>query len=348
MVKRKIETEIETIDKIKLNFIEEIKQKVYQAQYDTMRSVNVHLIGLYWDIGKAIAEKQHESWGKAVVPILSKELQKAFPGVKGFSVSNLWQMAQFYTEYHSDENLRSLTGEISWSKHLAILNRCDNNLERRYYIQSTKKYRWTKATLFHQIENKSFEKFLINQTNFDRTLPDDIKEEAALAVKDEYDFSIFPLGEEHSESQLEAALVKNIRAFLLEMDFQFAFIGNQFMIEIDDKEFFVDLLLYHRQLQCLVAVELKVGEFVPEYKGKMEFYLSILNDKVKLPNENDAIGIIICKEKNRTIVEYSLKTGNMPIGVSTYSTTPKLPDNYSKYLPDGETITKKLDECFKR
>ena len=130
------------------------------------------------------------------------------------------------------------------------------------------------------------------------------------------------------------------------MNFQFAFVGNQFRVQVDDEEYFIDLLLYHRHLQCLVAIELKVGKFIPEYKGKMEFYLSILNDKVKLPNENDAIGIIICKEKNRTIVEYSLKTSNMPIGVATYNTTAKLPESYQNFLPDEETIIKKLSDIL--
>jgi predicted nuclease of restriction endonuclease-like (RecB) superfamily len=189
--------------------------------------------------------------------------------------------------------------------------------------------------------------YLLNQTNFEQTLPENIRNQAILAVKDEYSFGFLGLGDEHSESQLEIALVNNIRSFLLEMDLQFAFIGNQFRIEVDEKEYFIDLLLYHRHLQCLVAVELKVGEFIPEYKGKMEFYLSVLNDKVRSQNENDAVGIIICKEKNRTIVEYSLRTGTMPIGVATYTTTSKLPENYQKFLPDGETIAKKLEDHFK-
>jgi len=333
-------------ESIQMNFIAEIKQKVRQAQYDTMRAVNVQLINLYWEIGKSIAEKQKESWGKAIVPTLSKELQKEFPGATGFSVANLWQMSQFYTEYNAIANLQPLVGEISWSKHLAIMNRCKDNLERQFYIQATKKFGWTKNVLIHQIEGKSYEKYLLNQTNFEQTLPEKIKHQAILAVKDEYLFDFLNLGVEHSESELETALVNNIRAFLLEMNFQFAFIGNQFRLQIDDKEYFIDLLLYHRQLQCLVAIELKIGEFVPEYKGKMEFYLSVLNDKVKLPNENDAIGIIICKEKNRTVVEYSLKTSNMPIGVATYTTTANLPENYKKLLPDSETIVKKLGVCF--
>ena len=338
--------EIISFEKIQLNFITEIKQKIRQAQYEAMRTVNVQLVSLYWEIGKAIAEKQQESWGKAVVPTLSEELQKEFPGTSGFSVGNLWLMAQFYTEYHDVINLVPLVREISWSKHIAILKGCKDNLERQFYIQATKKFGWTKNVLIHQIESKSYEKYLLNQTNFEQTLPENIKNQAIWSVKDEYSFGFLNFADEHSESQLEVALVNNIRAFLLEMNLQFAFVGNQFRIQIDDKEYFIDLLLYHRQLQCLVAIELKVGEFMPEYKGKMEFYLSILNDKVKQPNENDAIGIIICKEKNRTVVEYSLKTSNMPIGVATYTTTAKLPENYQQFLPDKETIIEKLKNYF--
>ena len=334
------------LEKNQLNFIAEIKQKIRQAQYEAMRAVNVQLINLYWEIGKAIAEKQRESWGKAVVPTLSRELQEEFPGVGGFSVGNLWLMAQFYTEYHDVINLVPLVREISWSKHITILKCCKDNLERQFYIQATKKFGWTKNVLIHHIEGKSYEKYLLNQTNFEQTLPDNVKNQAILAVKDEYSFDFLNIGEKHSESQLETALVNNIRAFLLEMNFQLAFVGNQFRVQIDDEEYFIDLLLYHRQLQCLVAVELKVGKFIPEYKGKMEFYLSILNDRVKLPNENDAIGIIICKEKNRTIVEYSLKTSNMPIGIATYTSTAKLPENYRLLLPDGDTIVKKLENYF--
>jgi predicted nuclease of restriction endonuclease-like (RecB) superfamily len=200
--------------------------------------------------------------------------------------------------------------------------------------------------LIHQIENKTYEKYLLGQTNFDETLPNVIKKQAVLAVKDEYTFDFIDLADEHSERQLEAALMNNVRSFLLEMGPRFTFIGNQFKLSIDDKEYFIDLLLYHRELQCLVAIELKIGEFQPEFKGKMEFYLSLLNDMVKLPHENDAIGIIICKEKNRTIVEYSLKTSAMPIGVSTYTTTPKLPKDYKRLLPDRKVISEKIDRFF--
>jgi predicted nuclease of restriction endonuclease-like (RecB) superfamily len=337
-----------TLDHTQRTFIAEIKEKIRLTQYDALRAVNASLIALYWDIGRDISERQGESWGQSIVPVLSGELKKEFPGISGFSERNLWLMAQFYNEYHDVEFLQPLVAEISWTKHIAILNKCKDNQERRFYILATKKFGWSKNILIHQIENKTYEKYLLGQTNFDETLPDTIKKQAVLAVKDEYTFDFIDLADEHSERQLESALVNNVRAFLLEMGPQFTFIGNQFKLTIDDKEYFIDLLLYHRELRCLVAVELKIGEFQPEYKGKMEFYLSLLNDKVKLPHENDAIGIIICKEKNRTIVEYSLKTSSMPIGVSTYTTTAKLQNDYKHLLPDSKAIGKKIDRFFEK
>ncbi len=330
------------IEKSQIEFIATIKQKVRQAQYEALKAVNIELINLYWDIGKSITEKQAESWGQSIVSKLSEALQSEFPGIGGFSEGNLWLMAQFYSEYQCDENLVPLVREISWSKHVTILKKCKDSLERKFYILSTQKFGWTKNVLIHQIENKTYKKYLLNQTNFEQTLPEQVQIQALYAVKDEYTFDFLELGEQHSESQLETALILNVRNFLLEMGNQFTFVGNQFRLQVDDLEYFIDLLLYHRQLQSLVAIELKIGEFQPEFKGKMEFYLSVLNDKVKLPNENDSIGIIICKEKNRTIVEYSLKSSTMPIGVATYTTTSQLPSDYQQLLPDGKTISEKL------
>jgi predicted nuclease of restriction endonuclease-like (RecB) superfamily len=335
-----------SLDTLQHSFIADIKQKVRQAQYEALKVVNTHLINLYWEIGKSIADKQSESWGKAIVPTLSKELQNEFPGIGGFSTTNLWSMAQFYTEYESVEFLQPLVGEISWSKHIAILNKCKNNQERQFYILSTKKFGWTKNVLIHQIENKTFEKYLLNQTNFESTLPENLKNQALLAVKDEYTFDFLNLADEHSESDLEHALIQNIRTFLIELGYNYTFVGNQYKVTVNDKEYFIDLLLYHRQLQCLIAIELKIGEFLPEYKGKMEFYLSVINDTIKLPHENEAIGIIICKSKDRTIVEYSLKSSTMPIGVATYNTSTILPKEYQNILPSSNEISNKINHYF--
>ena len=323
-------------------FIADIIEKIRTAQYRAFKAVNVELINLYWELGKSISEKQSAGWGRVIVPKLSIELQKEFPGMNGVSVGNLWLMSQFYTEYQSDINLVPLVREISWSKHVVILKKCKNTQERQFYILATKKFGWTKDVLIHQVENKTYEKYLLNQTNFDAALPEKIRKQAYLAVKDNYTFDFLNLTDQHPESELEQGLIQNIRQFLLEMGTDFTFVGNQYKLWVNDKEFQVDLLLFHRKLQSLVAIDLKIGEFEPEHKGKMEFYLTLLNDKVKLPHENPAIGIIICKSKDRTIVEYSLKTSNLPIGVSTYNTTHQLPAEYKALLPSAEDINEKL------
>lgn len=328
------------------DFISDIKLKVRNAQYEALKAVNIELINLYWDIGKSISEKQSESWGKSIVPVLSKELQAEFPGIGGFSTTNIWLMVQFYNEYHGVIFLQPLVGEISWSKHVAILSKCKDNQERQFYILSTKKFGWTKNVLIHNIEVKTYEKYLLNQTNFDQNLPDTIKSQAILAVKDEYTFDFLSLSPEHSERELEYNLIQNIRKFLQELGHNFTFIGSQYRLEVSDKEYFVDILLYHRQLKSIIAIDLKVGEFLPEYKGKMEFYLSVLNDTIKLPHENEAIGIIICKSKDRTIVEYSLKTSNSPIGVATYITSENLPKDYIKLLPSQNEISEKIESLI--
>jgi predicted nuclease of restriction endonuclease-like (RecB) superfamily len=326
----------------KRQFIAEIKEKVRHAQYEALKVVNVHLINLYWEIGKSISEKQLLGWGKSIVSSLSDELKREFPETTGFSTTNLWYMVQFYNEYRNQSNLQPLVGEISWSKHLIILSKCKDNQQREFYILATKKYGWTKDVLNHQIENKTFEKYLLNQTNFDTVLPEKIKNQAYLAVKDHYNFGFLEMSNEHSEYELEQALIQNIRQFLLEIGPDFSFLANQYKLEVNSKEYRIDLLLFHRRLQCLVAIDLKIGEFEPEHKGKMEFYLSVLNDKVKLAHENPSVGIIICRDKNRTIVEYSLQSATLPIGVATYNTKTKLPLEYKTFLPSPETISKKL------
>lgn len=334
------------MESVEKSFIVDVIVKVRAAQYEALKAVNIHLINLYWEIGKSIAEKQAESWGKSVVANLSKELQKEFPGVSGFSVGNLWLMAQFYSEYQAFENLVPLVREISWSKHIVILKKCKDNTQRQFYTVATKKFGWTKDILTHQIENKTYEKYLLNQTNFDETVPDKIKNQAILAVKDHYNFDFLELNDFHSEKELELELIKNVRKFLIEMGHHFTFVGSQYALNINDKEYKIDLLLYHRLLQCLVAIDLKINDFEPEHKGKMEFYLNVLNDKVKLPNENDSIGIIICKYKDRTVVEYSLKNTLNPIGIATYSTSTTLPEKYKDFLPNKHLIEERLNEFF--
>ncbi len=242
-------------------------------------------------------------------------------------------MRQFYVEYHVEKRLQPLVGEISWAKHLIVMAKCKDPLQREFYIRMTRKFGWSKNVLIHQIENQSYEKTLLNQTNFDQTLTPELRNQAKLALKDEYTFNFLELGEEHAERELERALIARIEDFLRAMGGLFAFVGSQFRLEVDDKEFFIDLLLFHRRLKCLVAVELKVGEFAPEFVGKMQFYLAALDDRVREEGENASIGIILCKEKRRTIVEYAPRDARKPIGVATYRIVRRLPKELQSQFP---------------
>lgn len=328
-------------------FVEEIKEKVYSAQYSALKAVNKELIKLYWEIGESIINKQNRhGWGKSIVENLAEELQKEFPGVKGFSVQNLWYMRQFYAEYEGKSKLQPLVGEISWSKHLVIIGKCKDNQEREFYIKMTKKYGWSKSVLTHQIEAKAYERFLLSQTNFDKALAEKYRHQAKLAVKDSYNFEFLGMEEEYSEKELELSLLKNIRSFLMEMGGDFTFVGNQYRLKVEEDEFYIDLLLYHRQLQSLVAIELKTTKFKPEYAGQMQFYLAALDETVKAKHENPSIGIIICKDKNRTVVEYALKQSNTPIGIANYTISEKLPDNLKELLPTSEEIAESLGKLL--
>ena len=330
-----------------IDFVKDIKARIHKAQYEALKVVNKELIQLYWDIGKMIVKKQEElGWGKAVIENLAKDLQNEYPGLQGFSHRNLWRMRIFYTEYKAHTILPPLVAEIGWSHNVVIMEKCKDESERKFYIVSTKKFGWTKDVLIHQINNKTYEKYLLNQTNFDKALPEKYKNQAKLAVKDHYTFDFLELSDEHSEKELESSLIRNIRKFLEEMGSYYTFVGSQYRIEVSTKEFFVDLLLFHRQLRCLIAIDLKIGEFTPEHKGKMEFYLTALNKQIKLKDENNSIGIIICRIKDKTIVEYSLSNATQPIGVATYSTTPQLPANYKKYLPSKIEIEKRLSDFY--
>jgi predicted nuclease of restriction endonuclease-like (RecB) superfamily len=295
-----------------------------------------------------ILQKQRgRTWGQEVVQRVSKDLQSAFPGIKGFSASNLWRMKLFHETYARNKKLAPLVREIAWSHNLIVMERCKDDLQREFYIRMTRRFAWSKNVLIHQIENQTYQKTLLSQTSFDETLPHAIRRQAKLAVKDEYTFDFLELAEDHSEKELERAILTKIETFLREMGGMFAFVGSQYRLEVDDEEYFIDLLLYHRTLKSLVAVELKIGKFLPEYVGKMQFYLAVLDDTLRMPDENpsiDTIGIILCKSKNKTIVEYALRESNKPIGVAQYRIVRTLPDQMKGMLPTPEQIEETLRE----
>lgn len=327
------------------SLLKEIKQRVYKAQYEALKAVNKELIALYWDIGRSIVERQKKhGWGRSIVENLAGDLQMEFSGTQGFSVRNIWYMRNFFVLYSQNQKLQPLVAEIGWTHNLIIMEKCKDGLQREFYIRMTRKYGWTKNVLIHHIENDTYGKTLRNQTNFSKTLPEDIRNQAKLAVKDEYTFGFLELGEEHSEREFERAAMRRMDYFLREMGGAIAFVGSQYRLEVGGQEFYVDILLYHRHLRCFIALELKVGEFLPEYVGKMQFYLAVLDDKVCSKEENPSIGIIVCKSKNRTIVEYALKETNKPIGVATYKVTANPPKNMQKELPAPEQVAKLMEE----
>jgi predicted nuclease of restriction endonuclease-like (RecB) superfamily len=322
----------------------EVKERVRSAQYAALKAVNTELVGLYWDLGRMIVERQEQAgWGKSVVERLSQDLRREFPGVAGFSVQNLWYMRQFHMEYRGDERLQPLVGEIAWAHNLVIMSKCKAPLEREFYLRMTRKFGWSKNVLIHQIDNQSYEKSLSGQTNFDQTLTPELRVQAKLAVQDEYTFDFLELAEQHSERELERALITRVEDFLRAMGGRFAFMGSQYRLEVDGREFFLDLLLFHRRLRALVAIELKIGDFQPEFVGKMQFYLTALDRQVRQEDENPSIGIILCKEKSRTIVEYALHDATKPIGVATYQITKTLPKEFKGQLPKPEEIAALLD-----
>jgi predicted nuclease of restriction endonuclease-like (RecB) superfamily len=326
------------------DFLLEVKTQIRKQQYQALRAANKEMLSLYWWIGESIYRKQIEQgWGKSVVESLANDLQIEFPGRNSFSTRNLWHMLNMFRLYEGKPKLQSLIAEISWTKNLLIMGRCKDDLEREFYLRGTARFGWTTRVLQHQLDNKTYIQYIKGETNFDAALPDAIKAQAVLAVKDHYTFDFLGLADQHSERELEGALVKNLRGFLAEMGGHFTFVGNQYRLEIDGKDYFIDLLLFHRRLRCLVAIELKIGDFKPEHKGQIEFYLDTLDQQNRLEGENPPIGIVICRSKTKTMVEYALRTMTRPLGIATYTVSPQLPDSFKSELPSAEQIAKQLE-----
>lgn len=270
-------------------------------------------------------------------------MRAEFPGVGGFSAANLWRMKAFFEAYQDSAKLAPMVREIDWAHNVVILQRCKDALEREFYVRMTRKFGWSKSVLAHQIEGRFYEESLLGQMNFKRVLTPELRAQAKLAVRDEYIFDFLELREAHSKRELERGILGRMKDFLREMGGMFAFVGSQFRLEVNGEEYFVDLLLFHRGLRCLVAVNLKIGKFQPEFVGKMQFYLAALDCQVREEGEGAAIGIILCKEKNRTVVEYALRDARKPIGVATYRVVRRLPKELKWQLPSPQEIARLLE-----
>jgi len=328
-------------------FLNDLKNRIRNVQYQAYRAVNKELISLYWDLGKSIVEKQEKlGWGQKIIQQLAEDLQKEFPQNSGFSERNLKYMRKFYLEYEDKPKVQPLVAQIPWSHNLIILDKTKNDYEKEYYCRMILKYSWSKRILAHQIESKSFKRFLIDKKshNFDKTLPVKMLKKVKSTMKDSYLLDFLEISEDIKEKELERKILENIKSFLLELGIGFTFIGNQYKIVLGENEYFIDLLFYHRHLRCLIAIDLKIGKFIPEYAGKMNFYLNLLDDKAKLQDENPSIGLILCKEKDNIVVEYALRNIKKPVGVAKYYLTRKLPTKLLKQLPSPSVIEDKLRE----
>ncbi len=329
------------------DFIIALKQKIYGAKTKAIVSVNRLMIALYFDIGKEIVSNQQtQGWGKSVVEQMSKDLKDEFGEKSGYSSQNLWYMRQFYNSYKDNTNLQQLVGEIAWGSNIVIFTKCKDEKQRRYYLENCIEHGWNRNVLTHHIKANLFERDDIsNKTNnFKVTLKNELSELAVDIVKSEYNLEFLELAKSAHEREVENSLVQNIKKFLLELGYGFSFIDNQYRLVLNENEYFIDLLFFHRKLNALVAIELKVGKFRPEYAGKMNFYLNLLNESVKMPHENPAIGIILCSDKDSMEVEYSLLNTSQPMGVSTYSVNDTLPDELKDTLPTQEELQKILGE----
>jgi predicted nuclease of restriction endonuclease-like (RecB) superfamily len=329
------------------SFLAEVKQRIRTSQYAALKSVNSELLKLYWELGRMVCERQErDGWGAAVVDKLSDDLQAEFPAQTGFSRRNLYRIRELYLAYKDDAIVPPLVAQIGWSHNIMILEKCKATEERKFYVAMTKKFGWTKNILAIQIANNAFVHTATAQSNFDKVLPPERVAQAQLAIKDEYTFDFLDLEPEHSERELERALLSKINQFLIEMGGMFTYVGSQYRLRVDEQDFFIDLLLYHRSLKCFVAIELKITEFKPAYAGQMQFYLTALNATHRLADEGPAIGIILCREKSRTIVEYALASNSHPLGVASYVVSKKLPKDLKAQLPSEAQINLLLDAAY--
>lgn len=327
------------------HFFEDIKRGIQSARVSAAISVNKELIKLYLHIGQQIVEKQEEfGWGKSVVEILASDLQKEFENTDGFSARNLWNMRMFYLQYRNNEFLLQAVAEIPWGHNLLIMNKITDQNEREYYIKATIENGWSRNVLGLQIKSNAYQRHMLTakQHNFEKALPEHLAEQADQTMKDVYMLDFLGITQPVLERVLEAKMVEKIKELILELGYGFAFIGNQYKISSPTKDYFIDLLFYHRKLKCLVAFELKAGEFKAEFAGKMNLYLNILDDFVREKDENPSIGIILCAEKENFEVEYAIRGFSKPMGVAEYKLTKELPSEFKGTLPTPQELKKEL------
>jgi predicted nuclease of restriction endonuclease-like (RecB) superfamily len=329
--------------------LRDLKERIRTAQLRASLSVNRELIALYWQIGQRIVTQQEqEGWGTAVIDRLAKDLQAAFPGVSGFSPRSIWRMRAFYVAYTTavtnlgapdpdldGVNLPQPVAEIPWGHNALLIEKIKDPRERLWYARKTIEHGWSRSILDHHIDTGLYRRQGKALTNFDRTLPPPQSDLARQVLKDPYNFDFLTLADDAQERHLEQGLLEHIRHFLLELGVGFAFVGSQVPLSVGDDDFHIDLLFYHLKLRAFVVIDLKMTAFEPEYAGKMNFYLSVVDDQMRHPDDQPSIGIILCKTSKQAIAEYALRDIAKPVGVSSYVTrlVESLPNELQSSLP---------------
>ena len=325
-----------------LEIVESIRDEIKVAQYKAAVSVNRELIMLYYNIGRVINE--HKSWGNKFIDYLAADIKLSFPSATGYSVRNLKYMAKFAAIYPDFEFVQQVVAQIPWGHNVVLMDKISDDTVRKWYIEQSIEHGWSRNVLVHQIESGLYERQVIADkiSNFENRLASPQSELAVQTMKDPYVFDFIPFKEDMVERDIEQALVQDITKLLLELGTGFAFLGNQYHINVGGDDFYIDLLFYNLNLRCYVVIELKTGEFKPEYAGQLNFYLSAVDGILKKETDNPSIGLLLCKSKNDLVAEYALKDMSKPIGVSEYKITSSLPEDLEKQLPSVEDIQKRI------
>lgn len=329
------------------DFVRSLKDRIRSAQIKAALAVNRELILLYWQIGREILKRQQvEGWGAKVVDRLAHDLKLEFPDVSGFSSRNLKYMRSFAEAYPDETVVHQLGAQIPWKHNCTILDKLKDPEQRTWYVQQSIEHGWSRSVLVHQIETDLYSRQGGALTNFHSVLPSPQSELAQSLLKSEYNLEFLDIREKTLERDLERALLEHMQKFLLELGVGFAFVGSQYRLEVEGDEFFVDLLFYHLGLSCFVVIELKTTDFRPEYSGQINFYVNVIDDKLRRPQDNPTIGIILCRSKKKSVVEYALRGMNQPISVSTYRTTAALPDEFKANLPSVEDLQHEIESVL--
>lgn len=325
--------------------LEQLKKEIREARLRATISANVEMLSLYWKIGMIILDQEQQAgWGQKVVLRLVTDLKAEFPNMKSLSPRNLRYMKSFAAAYPDESILQVTLAKLTWYHHITLLSKVKDPDKRLFYITETAQQGWSRDVMIMQIESNYSERHGNTVSNFERALPDPLSDLAQQSIKDPYLFDFLTLADGYKERDLENGLVEHITKFLLELGKGFAFVGRQYPIEVSEREFSIDLLFYHLKLRAYLVIELKAVEFEPEFVGKLNFYLSAVDDQLRTEHDNPTIGLLICRKRDKLMAEYALRDVNKPIGISEYRISEALPDELKSTLPTIEEIEERLKQ----